>query len=197
MANWCSTDFVIESENKELLQTICNAINDCASMDEPIIPKSSPNWVGNIFDVLGIDPKKADRAFWSSAEIKDGNLHFHEEGAWDRAEAIQVLDQHYTDDDGDSELGIYFISQEFGSDIFETNDEDGLYFKDRYIFDTEDDTEYFSDFEKLNRAVKEFLNTESDFGSIEEMNDALDENSEENDEQDGHVREIEYANLYN
>lgn len=194
MPNWCSTTYIIESENKELLQKICNAINECATMKTPLVQKSAVNWAGNVFKMLGIDPDLADRTFWSSAEMKDGKLEFFEEGAWSRGDSIIALDDHFTNEDGDSELSIIFISEELGSGIYETNDEDGIYFDEKYIFVTDDDLNYYKTFGELKDAVQEYLGMGTDFKSVEEMRKVLD-SSEMDENLCADIYELGYADL--
>lgn len=195
MANWCSTSYVIESDNQELLQQICNVINECAEMKEPLISKSSVNWAGNTFKKLGIDPDKADRTFWSDARMESGNLHFFEESAWGRGDAIEVLHEHYVNEEGDCPLSVYFISEELGCGIFQTNDEDGEYFADKYIFVSTDDTCYYESFEELEKDVQDYLEVDTDFESVEDMQEALDEANKKDDSKIGSVYEVEYVDL--
>lgn len=200
MPNWCSTDYIIESDNKELLQRICNAINECAAMKKPLVKNSATDWAGNTFKMLGITTHKADRCFWSAAEIKDGNLHFHEEGAWCRGASIVILEDHFENEEGESELGIYFISEELGSGIFETNDTEGEYFKEKYIITTDDDTIYCNSFCELREAVQELLDDDTEFGSVWEMEQAALKDIDEDDEDDEginmHIYEINYVSLW-
>lgn len=194
MPNWCSTTYIIESDNKELLQKICNAINECAKMNEGLVQKSASNWCGNTFKMLGINPNLGDRTFWSSAEIKNGNLEFFEESAWSRGDAITILNEHYTNEDGEHELNITFISEELGSGIYETNDENGIYFDEKYIFVTDDDLNYYKTFEELKDAVQEYLGMGTDFKSVEEMRKVLD-SSEMDEDLCASIYELEYTDL--
>lgn len=193
MANWCSTSYSVCSENKELLQTICDAINECASMKEPLIPKSSPNWVGNVFKKLGIDAD-TERTFWSEARIEDGVLKFFESSAWSRGNAIISLQDHYLiEDNEDDELCVYFVSANLWQGIYETNDESGEFYPERYFWYGDDGDERFNTFEELKEAVQDFLDVDTDFKNVDEINEALEEAEEEFGSQ--HIYEIEFTNL--
>lgn len=194
MANWCSTSYSVCSDNKQILQRICDAINGCASMSEPLIPGSSPNWVGNIFKKLNINAS-TERTFWSDARIEDGVLKFHESSAWSRGCAVISLQNHFIreSDDDDSILIIYFVSEELGQGIYETNDESGEFYPERYYLVGEGGDEYYNTFEELKEDVQSLLDTDTDFKDVAEINDALDKAEEEVGCQ--HVYEISFTDL--
>lgn len=192
MANWCSTSYSVCSENKELLQKICNAINECAAMEEPLIPDSSPNWIGNIFKKMDIKAE-AERTFWSEAKIENGVLKFSESSAWSRGYAIISLQDHFCKEDDDSFLSIYFVSEELGQEIYETNDESGEFYPERYCWYGDDGDEYFNTFEELKKHVQDFLEVDTDFKDVEEINEALEEAEDEVGSQ--HVYEISFVDL--
>lgn len=179
MANWCSTNYTVCSENKVLLQTICNAINECEAMTEPLTPGSSPNWIGNVFKKLGIDAE-TERTFWSEARIEDGVLKFFESSAWSRGCAVISLQDHYfTEDAEDDELCIYFVSEEWGQGIYETNDESGEFYPERFCLCGDDGDEYYNTFDELKKAVQGLLDTDRDFADVGEIDTALEEAEEE------------------
>ena len=193
MANWCSTSYSVCSENKELLQTICDAINECAAMKEPLIPKSSPNWIGNVFKKLGINAE-TERTFWSDAKIEEGVLKFSESSAWSRGCAIISLQDHFIkEEDEDSYLSIYFVSEELAQNIYETNDESGDFYPERYCWYGDDGEEYFNTFEELKTAVQDFIELKKDFNNVDEINEFFDK--EENNFGNQHIYEIEFCNL--
>lgn len=194
MANWCTTWYTVCSDNQEMLYTIFNAINKCNEMKEPITPHSAPNWTGNIFKELGIEAETG-RSFWSEATLKNGELKFTESSAWNRDDAIVLLQEHYCDN-GTADYGdfvIYFCSEEFGCGIYETNDEDGEYYPERFCWIGEDDWEYFNCFEDLEIAVRNFLEVDTDFDDVDAINEALEKAEEEHGSQ--HVYEIEITEL--
>lgn len=193
MANMCSTSYAVYCENTALMQKICNAINECASMTEPLIPGSDSNWVGNVFKKLGLN-KCNERTFWSDAKIEDGVLKFYESSAWSRGRAIILLQDHF--DNGEDEenfISIYFVSEELGNGIYETNDEAGLYFKERYCLYGDNGDEYYDTFDDLKKDVQEMLGTDTDFRTVAEINAALAESDD--DDCGGHVYEIEFTDL--
>lgn len=193
MANWCSTSYSVCSDNKEMLQTICDAINECAAMTEPLTPNSSPNWTGNIFKKLGIKGGN-ERTSWSDARMEDGVLKFFESSAWNRGCAIVQLQEHFENlDDEETWISVYFVSEELGQEIYETNDESGEFYPERYCWYGDDGDEYFNTFEELKEHVQGFLEVDTDFKDVDEINEALEQAEEEHGYQ--HVYEIEFTDL--
>lgn len=195
MANWCSTNYVIESDNKELLQKICDTINECAKMNVPLIQATVSNWVGNIFLRLGMDPNEADRTFWSCAEMKNGHLEFSEESAWTRGEAIVALQEHFIDDNDDYELEITYISEELGCGVFQTNDYEQVWFKDRYIFRDDDDTCYYDNFEEFEKDVRECLKPKRPYKDFYEISRAVEKKCRGKNRMAIAVYAVEYVDL--
>jgi spore maturation protein CgeB len=92
-------------------------------------------------------------------------------------------------------LNIYFVSEELGCGIFQTNDEEGEYFTDKYIFVSTDDMCYYESFEELKKDVQDYLEVNTDFESVEDMQEALDEANKKDDSKIGSVYEVEYVDL--
>ncbi len=93
MPNWITTSIEIKGQ-KEVLEKIYDAIEKCNDLPECLDNGSSNNWVGNIFNLLGINTKKyaEDRAFWSRPRFnKYGHLVFIEQSAWERSRCAETL----------------------------------------------------------------------------------------------------------
>ena len=191
MPNWCSTSYAICSGDKQLLQRICDAINECSSMVTPLISKSCPNWTGNIFKKLELKGGQ-ERTFWSDAKMEDGVLKFIENSAWSRGMAILSLQECYISED-DIDFDVYFMSEEPGNGIWETNDEEGLFFPERYLLSGDDGCEYYNTFDELVKEIQELLVVDTKFKNVAEINVALDEAGDKIGCQQ--VHEIEIVNL--
>ena len=65
MPNWIRTTIDITGD-REVLEKIYSAVNDCLDMPEILEDGSTNSWVGHVFDSLGINTKKyaPDRTFW-------------------------------------------------------------------------------------------------------------------------------------
>lgn len=185
MANWCITNFVVECEDKQKLQRICDAIVKCNEMAEPLIENSCKSWTGNIFKELGLK-FESDRCFWNDAYMSDGELYILEESAWSRGSSMrQLVEQMNNSEDPDNDLIVYFKSEEPGCEIYETNDTDGVHYSERYIFDTsEDGEEYYCTFESLCDDVNSFLEEENDFKALDDVVERLIEYNKENEDDD-------------
>lgn len=186
MPNWCSTSYAVCSENKSVLKQICDAINECAES----------NRVDNIFKKLGIKVSP-ERSFWSDATLENGVLKFFENSAWSRGRAIVVLQEHFEqeteEDEEDNHLSIYFLSTEISDGVFEKNDEEGIYFPEKYLLYGDNGDEYYNSFEELKKEVQGILNTQTDFLNLEELNQALSEAGEDAD--NAHVYEVTLTDL--
>ena len=185
MANWCVTNFVVECNDKQKLQRICDAIVKCNEMAEPLIEDSSKSWTGNIFKDLGLK-FESDRCFWDEAYIEDGVLYISEESAWSRGSSMrQLVEQMNIPEDPDNDLIVYFKSEEPGSEIYETNDDEGLYYSERFIFDTsEDGREYYSNIKDLFDDVNSYLEEENDFKAFDDVVERLNKYNKENEDDD-------------
>lgn len=182
MANWCRTHFVVECNEKQKLQRICDAIEKCNGMPKPLIEDSSRSWTGNIFKELGLK-YESERCFWNESYFEDDALQIFEESAWSRGSSMrQLVEQMNDPEDPDNDLVVYFRSEECGCEIYETNDTEGVYFPGRYMLDTsEDGEEYFSDFDDLSSAVAEVTGI-YDCTTLGEVEKALDKYNRENEE---------------
>lgn len=81
-------------------------------------------------------------------------------------------------------MKIYYIEEESGCEIFNTNDLEGLFFKDRYYLDGFDDSEYFETLEEAAKYVKEIVGheIEATFKAIEDALNAYMEEHEDDDD---------------
>lgn len=185
MANWCVTNFVVECNDKQKLQRICDAIVKCNEMAEPLIEDSSKSWTGNIFKDLGLK-FESDRCFWDEAYIEDGVLYISEESAWSRGSSMrQLVEQMNIPEDPDNDLIVYLKSEEPGFELYETNDDEGLYYSERFIFDTsEDGREYYSNIKDLCDDVNSYLGEENDFKAFDDVVERLDKYNKENEDDD-------------
>ena len=191
MPNWCSTNYTVKCENVELLKKICNAINKCASM-----PKKDsfrdPCWVGNTFKELGID-LEGDRSFWQDAKIEDDVLKFFEYSAWGRGVGVVNLQDYYLSENEEDYLEVYFVSEELGMGIYETNDEAGVDYPERFLWWGLHGEETFNSFEELKKEVQRVLGVNKDFKSLEEIRKAFEEAGDYFE--DDSIYEVEFVNL--
>lgn len=166
MANICITNYSIKGE-RELLQKIADAIN----CDKAVVENTIPCWSGNTLAALNISEDGAGRCWWYDAQIDDnGILSFYEEGAWSRGEAISILAKEL------SEIDVYFFSEELGSGIFETNDEFGEFYEDKFLLDDAEECIYAPSFDTLTQIVSELYPGAKGYKDVEELNQYFYEN---------------------
>ena len=93
MPNWIRTTIDITGD-REVLEKIYSAVNDCLDMPEILEDGSTNSWVGHVFDSLGINTKKyaSDRTFWDEPRFnKKGHLLITETSAWEKNKCADAL----------------------------------------------------------------------------------------------------------
>lgn len=150
MANWASTVYRIEGNQKDLqeLNNLCKAF---MNKERPVLEKGADeNWEGNIILALGEEiGDKYIRGFIQSCELSDGLLRISAEEAWGVTDFNLLLEKHYDD------MKVYFIVEEEMCEIFATNDAEGKYFNSHSILTSYVDGKYHrEEFKNKNEALK-------------------------------------------
>ena len=150
MANWASTVYRIEGNQKDLheLTDLCNAF---MNKERPVMEEgASENWEGNIILALGEEIGDSYiRGFIQNIELSDGLLSIYAEEAWGATDFNKLLEKHY---DG---MKVYFIVEEEMCEVYATNDAEGKYFKCRSVLTSYVDGEYHrEEFKNKNEALK-------------------------------------------
>ena len=74
----------------------------------------------------------------------DDVLAWNDETAWGpMVEVFELIEKALPG------LKTWYMAEEEGMEIYETNDADGIYFPERYILRTDWDTEYYADIQSL------------------------------------------------
>lgn len=196
MANNCDTHYIIECENQSKLDRIYEAV---AKVNHPDYPQpqdgATPYWTGNIFRELGLKYEN-DRSFWYAVDFIDDALHIYEDAAWTRGSAMSQLVEQMNDPDNedDTDLIVYFYTEEPGCEIYESNDDCNIHFTAEYVLDTAEDTEYYDDFLQLLSAVSDHVGQQLNFVDYDDLKDYLEDYNEQHqdDELWAHVHEIDY-----
>lgn len=139
MPNWCYTNYVVEGP-KEHLQKLYNIMTELKTMPAPGLIENGfgSSWLGNLVAALGVDPLAQSnfqcRGEYYNVDLNQfGYLTFDTMTAWCEAD-----DTRYLIEEKFPGVHIYFISEEFGCDYWETNDVEGKYFSEQYYFMSED-----------------------------------------------------------
>lgn len=178
MANWASTSYRIEGNQKDL-QELNDLYKAFKNNERPVMEEgASENWEGNIILALGDEIGDSYiRGFIQECELSDGLLSIEAEEAWGATDFNKLLEKHY---DG---MKVYFIVEEEGCEVYATNDAEGKYFNcdvvvSSCVNDEYDREEFRTEEEALKYAAKLIGRDSVTKDEIEEWN----EDHEDNDE---------------
>ena len=150
MANWASTSYRIEGNQKDL-QELYDLCKDFSEKNRPaMVVGASEGWEGNIILALGEEIGDSYiRGFIQSFKLKNGLLSIEAEEAWGVTDFNLLLEKHYDN------MKVYFIVEEEMCEIFATNDAEGKYFNSRSILTSYVGGKYHREkFKNKNEALK-------------------------------------------
>lgn len=178
MPNWCFTNYVVEGP-KEQLQKLYNTMTELEDMPAPGLIENGfgSSWLGNLVAALGVDPLTQPnfrcRGEYYSVDLnQSGCLTFDTMTAWCEADDTRhLIEEKFPG------VHLYFISEEFGCNYWETNDVGGKYFSERYYFLAEDpyydhDGNYYDTLPELIEAV-EGVTATTGLQTLEDCDNAL------------------------
>lgn len=160
MPNWCFTNYAAEGP-KEQLQKFYDTMTCVAAMPSPGLLENDfgSSWLGNLVMALGVDIRKqlnfrCRGAYYSVDLNESGYLTFDTETAWCEADDTRrLIEEKFPG------VHLFYISEEFGTGYWETNDIQGKYFSERYYFSAEDysgeDGNYYDTLPELLDAVQQ------------------------------------------
>lgn len=147
MPNWCDTSYKCVGDSKEIreLNSVLKYLENC---NTSILPNGfGKMWLGNLIYKLDGD--------WEALKCRgeiidfsvDGNvLTINQQTAWCEQEDVRkIIEKAYPS------IKVYYMEQEPGCEVFDTNDASGEYFPERYLLDFQEDCEYF---ETIDEAAK-------------------------------------------
>ena len=184
MPNWCTTSYALTGGRKEV-RSLYNKMKRLQGRKTPLVPNGfGTTWLGCLVKALGADPGKVYcRGQWSGLRLTpEGVLFFDTEHAWSRpAEVEMLLEKAYPS------LQIYFLEEELGMDIFQTNDAAGEYFKEQVIIDEESEgMEYYTEEAALEHLTELAGKPITSWEEAEAFTNALNEAQDEG-EGEGHI----------
>jgi hypothetical protein len=134
-------------------------------------------WLGCLVKALGGDPKKIYcRGEISDYELEDDVLTINMETAWsEMTETRHFIESVFPG------MKIYYVEEECGCEVFNTNDKEGRFFSDRYYLDSDGavDDHYFKTIGDLADVISEIVGHPVG-ESFKECEQALDDYMEEN-----------------
>lgn len=153
MPNWNTSCWKVTGEHEQV-EKLYAIMQELEKMPDPGLFENGfgSTWLGNLVIKLGGDWNKIYcRGEWNYLEYRDGILTIDIESAWsDPNEVREFIEEKLPG------IKIYFQSEEPGCVIYETNDDTGEYFPDRYYLWDEIslDTGYYPSLDGLLRAVE-------------------------------------------
>lgn len=173
MPNWCSTDYYVVGSKKEVLD-LNKKMERLENRKKSLVKNSFGNtWLGNLVKSLGGDWEKVYcRGEWMCREYnKEKNtLTFTTETAWrEMNEWRKFIESYYTT------IKLLYVTEEPGMGIYQTNDKDGVFFKDRYILDYGEDIEYFETIDQVVKFTEEFIGVKIKDKTINDIQRTIDD----------------------
>lgn len=175
MANWATTSYVIEGD----AQTIKKIKDVLEKLEDGLIKpynNSSKEWEGNIILALGGEIKNNEsmRGFVLDYDCGDDTVTIHAEEAWCLTDFRFALKRIFP------EVEVYFMIEEPGCEIYQTNDYDGKYYPERYCIDCcvngDCQVGYFEDMEGVWKFLEEY--GVQDFDDVSKFNEERKEDDE-------------------
>ena len=145
MANLCITSVIVKSDNKEILNKINDAFNSAASYHEALMK-------------LGVSRESISDYKDSTINLSyidvDGALHINLETEWYfEYESLNLLNSMFTE-----KPAVLFLSEEMGCEVYETNDFNKEFFKEKYYLDINEGAYYIESDSDLIDMVNECFN---------------------------------------
>ena len=149
MPNWSYTNYAVTGDRKEV-ESLYGKMKRLEERSEPLLPNGfGKTWLGCLVKRLGKNPQQVYcRGMWQNASLSDdGTLTFDVEHAWSRPDEVEdLIRERYPS------LSIFFLEEELGMGIFQTNDAYKEHFAETVILDDEQEgMEYCTESEALER----------------------------------------------
>lgn len=172
------TSYVIVGNKKDI-----EKIN-AAVKNHPVEENSSEDWQGNILNALGVSydslKGRSMRGFIyeynDPYELSDGlaQIRMYCNEAWSRTEFAEVLQELFPD------IDVWWMAEEPGFQIYETNDAEGNIFPNRFYVDTCIGGKYQSEYFATEEEAYEWISMISECKTPEDV-DAFNENRQKAD----------------
>lgn len=156
MPNWCYSGVRVDGPKRKV-RKLYHMMKNLEMMKEPLIENGfGTSWYGNLVKILGEDWHKVYcRGSWSDLWIDENVIGWNDETAWEpMLQVFELIEEAIP------ELKVWYMAEEEGMEIFVTNDAQGVYFPERYIFRTDWDTEYYADIRSLLKDASAMLRQE-------------------------------------
>lgn len=153
MANLAFTQYHAVGD-KEQLQKLHSLMDELECMKDPGLHDNGfgSTWLGNLVIKFDGDWEKVYcRGYWDNLVLhEDGSISFSVESAWGELNEVREFIEEYFPN-----IRLFFQCEESGMGIYQTNDDTGQYFPEKYYLWVEnEETEYYSTLEALAKEVE-------------------------------------------
>lgn len=181
MSNTCFTTYKIVGK-KESIAKLHRTIKKLDEGQTSLVDNEWYNpklWLGCLVVALGGNPEEVlCRGIITNFEMKYDVLTINTESAWtEMSETRHYIESRIPD------LKIFYLEEEEGCERFNTNDSEGIFFKERYYLDSSDGARYFCTLQEVADYAEKVtgLKMEPSFNTIK---NALSNYAEEYEEDD-------------
>lgn len=186
MANICDTSYKCIGSKKDL-KALYNAIKYNDDLKEPLVKNGFGTlWIGCVITKLGgnwEDYRCRGEIVYYDYDEDNNILTIDQLTAWCEQEGFrEFIEERFPS------VKVYFLEEEIGYGVYNTNDRDGRFFDERYRLELESETLYLKTIEE----VAEILSEETGKDVQPEMKSIINAVEDYNDE---HSEDDEYINL--
>lgn len=153
MPNWAYSQYIATGD-KEQLKKLYSIMSELEEMKAPGLHENGfgSTWLGNLIIKLGVNWKQVYcRGSWDNLLLhEDGTVSFSVESAWGELYDVRKFIEEYFPG-----VTLHFQCEESGMGIYQTNDDTGQYFPEKYYLWVEVGiTEYYTNLEALTKEVE-------------------------------------------
>ncbi|MBO7428119.1 MAG: hypothetical protein J6T28_09085 [Paludibacteraceae bacterium] len=172
MANTCSTTYICVGDPKEVSEL------------HQLLEANGDTTIYSLLESMGVDFDYLDkRGLRTRGTITyfdydgEGKLTIDQDTAWCEQEGFRIsIEKKYPS------IKVYYREEEPGCDVFFTNDMTGDYFPERFLLDSDDVYEYFSNAKDACDYLRDKFGINASGETEEEIQAAIDEYAEEQGE---------------
>lgn len=153
MPNWAYTAYFATGDKMQL-KKLHSVMSELEELKSPGLHENGfgSTWLGNLVIKLGGNWKQVYcRGSWDNLLLhEDGTVSFSVESAWGELYDVRkFIEEQFPG------VRLYFQCEESGMCIYQTNDDTGQYFPEKYYLWVEDgDTEYYNTLEAIAKEVE-------------------------------------------
>lgn len=139
-------------------------------------------WVSDLYEALtgkDYDDYCSDDGQLTYISCSDDRISIDIESNWMKVEAFEDM---LRDDEDLEDLSIFYLTEEFGCGIWETNDTIGDVFDNKYYVELDGDGDYFDNDDDLLEFVNDYFFGKYDFHDVKSFKDYIDSLDPESEE---------------